>query len=63
MRTYGDGNTPDNYVAAYIWYALGQRGGVEQSDKMVYELEAKMSPEQLSEARKKLENWTTTSVK
>jgi len=42
---------------------LGQRGGVEQSDKMVHELEAKMSPEQLSEARKKLENWTTTSVK
>jgi TonB family protein len=55
-RTYGEGNSPDHYVAAYMWYALAQRGGVEGSDKMVSELEAKMSTEQISEARKKVDN-------
>jgi TonB family protein len=55
-RTYGDGTSADNYVAAYMWYALAQRGGVEGSDKMVGELEAKMSLEQLSDARKKVDS-------
>lgn len=62
-RTYGDGNSPDHYVAAYVWYALAQRGGVEQSDKMVSELEAKMTPEQLAEARKNLESSTLRNGK
>ena len=55
-RAYGAGDSPDNYVAAYMWYALAQRGGLEGSDKMVSELEAKMSSEQLTEARKKMDN-------
>jgi TonB family protein len=46
-RAYGAGDSPDNYVAAYMWYALAQRGGVEGSDKMVSELEAKMLPVKL----------------
>jgi TonB family protein len=56
QRIYGDGNNPDNYVAAYVWYALARRGGVEQSDKMVDEIEARMTPEQLSDARKRVED-------
>lgn len=30
-RTYGDGNNSDNYVAAYVWYALAQRGGLSRA--------------------------------
>ena len=52
----GDGNNPENYVSAYVWYALARRGGVEQSDKMVDEIEAGMTPEQLSDARKRVED-------
>lgn len=54
-RTYGDGTSPENYIPAYVWYALAQRGGLEQSEKMVSELEARMTPEQLAEARKNLD--------
>lgn len=63
VRTYGDGNSPDNYVAAYMWYALAQRGGAEGSDMMVSELEAKMSPEQLADARKKIDHSGITTGK
>ncbi|MBZ5667086.1 MAG: TonB family protein [Acidobacteriia bacterium] len=62
-RTYGDGNSADNYVAAYVWYALAQRGGVESSDKMVSELEARMTPDQLAEARKQVEHSSISTSK
>ncbi|MGB6633169.1 MAG: energy transducer TonB, partial [Terriglobales bacterium] len=62
-RTYGDGNNSDNYVAAYVWYALAQRGGIEQSAKLVNEIEARMTPEQLSEAKKRFETEVTTNSK
>jgi len=58
-RTYGDGNDSETYVAAYVWYALARQGGFDQADAKVSELEARMTPDQLSEARKRVENWTT----
>ncbi len=54
-RTYGDGNNPENYVGAYVWYAQAQRNGAEEADAKVTELERRMTPEQLAEARKRLE--------
>ncbi len=62
-RTRGEGSDQNSYIAAYVWYALAQRGGLEQSAPRMNELEAKMSPEQLSEARKRLENWVPATVK
>jgi TonB family protein len=62
-RTYGDGSSPDQYVEAYVWYALAQRGGVEQGAKMVSDLEARMTPEQLAEARKSVDNSSISTGK
>jgi TonB family protein len=53
-RTYGDGNNPENYVAAYVWYALAQHGGVPQSDEKLTDLEARMTYEQVAEAKKRV---------
>jgi TonB family protein len=62
-RTYGHGDHPETYVAAYVWYALAQRGGVEQGEAKKELLTGAMSPEQLSEAQKRLDNWATPSTK
>jgi TonB family protein len=62
-RTYGDGNNAEKYIEAYLWYALAQRSGAEQADTKIRELEARMTPDQLSEAQKRLENWPATPPK
>lgn len=62
-RTYGNGDISENYVAAYVWYALAQRAGLTQSDARINELEGKMTPEQLSEARKRLEGSASPAAK
>jgi hypothetical protein len=54
---------PDNYVAAYVWYALAQRSGVDGSDKMVSELETRMTPDQLAEARKQVDKSAISTTK
>ena len=59
-RAYGDGNNPDNYVEAYVWFAVAQRSGAAEADAKVTELESRMTPDQLSEARKRLESWPST---
>jgi TPR repeat protein len=55
-RTYGDGNNSENYVAAYMWYALAQRSGFEKSESRVTELEGRMTPDQLAEAHKRVQD-------
>ena len=54
-RAYGDGNNPEQYVPAYVWYVQAQRGGADQAEVKVTELESRMTPDQLAEARKRLE--------
>jgi TonB family protein len=61
-RTYGDGSNPENYVSAYVWFALAQRGGVADSEPRVNDLALKMSPDQLSEAQKRLDRWAESST-
>ena len=58
---YGHASGSSDYVAAYMWYALAGRGGYKQSLKMLKVLAPKMSPEQLSEAENRLENWSQSS--
>jgi TonB family protein len=55
-HAYGDGNDSDKYIDAYVWYAQAQRNGSEQAQAKVTELESRMTPDQLSEAKKKLES-------
>ncbi len=55
-RIYGDGNSSDKYVEAYVWFALAQQGGFDQSGAKVAELEARMTEDQLAEAHKRLQN-------
>jgi hypothetical protein len=42
---------------------LAKRGGIDESDMKTNELEQKMSPEELAENKKRLENWTPQPVK
>jgi len=53
-RIYGDGNDSGKYVEAYVWFAQAQRNGAEGADAKVTELEARMTPDQITEARKRL---------
>jgi TonB family protein len=57
------GTSSADYVTAYMWYALARRGGYKPSDRMLEELASKMSPEQLSDAKTRVENWPNTSAK
>ncbi len=52
-----------DYVKAYMWYELALRRGYKQSDKMLKELAPKMSPEQLSDARNRADNWPNSPAK
>jgi TonB family protein len=55
-RTYGIGSNSENYVASYVWYTLAQRGGFELSQAKAEIVAAEMTPEQLADAQKRLEN-------
>jgi TonB family protein len=52
-----------DYVKAYMWYELALRGGYKQSKKMLKEMAPKMSPEQLSAARNRADNWPNSPAK
>jgi len=53
-RSYGDGSDSDNYVVAYVWFVQAQRNGSDEAQAKVTELESRMTPDQLTEARKRL---------
>ena len=62
-RTYGNGSNPENYVAAYVWYTLAQRGGFEQSQAKAEIVAAEMTPEQVADAQKRLDDWATPAAR
>lgn len=62
-RTYGDGSSSMTYVEAYVWYALAKRNGAEQADGKVSELESRMTPDQLTDAQKRLQDWSASASK
>jgi TonB family protein len=53
-RIYGDGTDAESYVSAYVWYAQALESGAEQAQARISELEARMTPDQISEAKKQL---------
>jgi TonB family protein len=70
-HAYADGRQEDrqgasrsaDYVKAYTWYELALRGGYKQSKKMLKELAPKMSPEQLSDVKTRVDNWPNAPAK
>ncbi len=46
----------NDLVTAYVWYALAQKNRYKHSDKRMKELAKKMTPEQLAEARRRLDS-------
>jgi TonB family protein len=46
----------NDLVTAYMWYALAQQNRYKHSDKKMKELAKKMTPEQLVEARQRVES-------
>jgi TonB family protein len=46
----------NDLVTAYVWYALAQRNHYKHSDRRMKDLAEKMTPEQLAEARRRVES-------
>ena len=62
-RAYAHGGSSADYVKAYMWYELARRGGDKHSNKMLKKLVSKMSPEQLSDAKTRADNWANAHAK
>jgi TonB family protein len=62
-RAYPPHTGTADYVTAYMWYALAQRGGEKKSDKPLKKLTSKMTPEQLAEAQARVANWKPAPAK
>ena len=60
-HAYARGSSSADYVTAYMWYDIARKSGYRRSDKMLKALASKMSPEQLSEARTRAQNWVNTN--
>jgi len=58
-HAYGHGNGSPDYVSAYMWYALARQGGYKRSEKALKEVASRMTPDQLAEAQKRVESWTS----
>jgi TonB family protein len=56
---YHRGKDSPDYVTAYMWYALARRGGYKRSEKALKEVASRMTPDQLAEAQKRVEGWTS----
>ncbi len=46
----------NDLVTAYVWYALARKNRYKQSDQRLKDLAEKMTPEQLAEARRRVES-------
>jgi TonB family protein len=51
------GDRPEDYMIAYMWYALAEKNGYKQSKKNLKELAAKMSAENIAEAKTRAQSW------
>ena len=55
--TARQGNRPGDYIVAYMWYALAERNGYTKSENKMKELAAKMSAENIAEAKARAQSW------
>ncbi len=62
-HAYAHGSSSADYVSAYMWYELARRGGYKHSDEMLKEVASKISPEQLTDAKTRVDNWPNSPAK
>ena len=51
------GNAPKDPIEAYVWYGVAERNGYKDRNNKLKALELKLSPEQLAEARSRIDSW------
>ena len=51
------GSAPKDPIEAYMWYGVAERNGYKDPNNKLKALELKLSPEQLAEARSRIEAW------
>lgn len=56
MHQEGEGGPPD-YVQAYFWYAMADSQGDSQAPQARREILEKMTPAQIEEAKRKVQEW------
>ncbi len=54
---YESGHVPLDYVLAYMWLDLAAAQGVQIALKFREDLAAKMTPDQIAEARRMARDW------
>jgi TonB family protein len=62
-HAYAQDSRSADYVNAYMWYELARRSGYKRSGKMLKKVTSKMSPEQLSDAKTRVDNWPNAPAK
>jgi len=62
-HAYAHGSSSADYVNAYMWYELARRGGYKHSERKLKEVTSKMLPEQLSDAKTRVDNWPNAPAK
>ncbi|MCP5157840.1 MAG: sel1 repeat family protein [Gammaproteobacteria bacterium] len=61
MYEEGEGG-PADFVQAYFWYAMADSQGDSQAPQAKQEVIEKMTPSQIEEAKRKVEEWQATHV-
>jgi hypothetical protein len=61
---YADGKgISQDYIEAHMWFSLATVGGEERATKNRSIIEAKMTPEQIAEARRRASAWVKSEPK
>lgn len=48
---------PQNLIQAYVWYSLSARGGNSRAADQLVQVTAELSPDQMTEAQQRLDEW------
>ncbi len=59
---YASGDRPGDSIEAYMWYSLAQRNGEKIKDQLK-KLESRMTPQQLIQARARIDAWPNSPAK
>jgi len=62
MYDEGDG-VPKDFVQAYMWVSIAASNGFDKTKRMLDELAAKMTPQQIQEAKTLSDQWINSHRK
>jgi TPR repeat protein len=57
-HAYAHGGDSANFVDAYVWYSLAEGNGYSRCKKVLEQLNSRMTPEQLSQAKARLQQFS-----